>query len=112
MPGTMISRGNLLYSFAIYVNLTPVSVASGVTAEQSFTIPGLQTNDQISGMSFNGAYTTNVDIANMRISAANILTVAFQNNSGGALVPPAGNWLIEINRLEHSAYQFLPASAI
>lgn len=112
MPGTMISRGNLLYSFAIQVNLTPVAVAQSSIAEQNFTIPGLQTNDQVSALTFTGAYTINVDISNIRVSAANTLTVAFQNSTGGALTPPAGNWLLEINRLEVSRYADLPASAI
>lgn len=112
MPGTMIGRGNFAYQFSIAMTLTPVSVANGVTAEQSFTVPGLQTNDQVSSLTFSGAYTVNVDIVNTRVSAANTLTVAFQNNSGGALTPPAGVWLLEINRLEVSRYADLPASAI
>ncbi len=112
MPGTMVGRGNFLYSFAILLTLTPAATAGSSTVEQSFTVPGLQTNDQISALSFSGPYTVNVDMANIRVSAANTLTIAFQNNTGGSLTAPAGNYLLEVNRLESSNYAGLPSSAI
>lgn len=112
MPGTMVSRGNLLNSFLIGPTLTPVSVAGNTTAEQNFTILGLQMNDSVGGFSFNGAVTNqDVGIVNLRVSAANILTIAFQNGSGGALTPQAGQYIIEINRPEAAAYSALPTNA-
>lgn len=110
MPGTTIPRGNMINSFVIAPTLTPVAVGANTAAEQSFTILGLQVGDQISAMSFNGAYTVNVDVANLRVSAANTLTISYQNNTGSSVTPPAGVYLIEINRLENSFAQ-LPATA-
>lgn len=110
MPGTMIARGNFLYSFAIQINITPSNVAGNSLAEQSFPVPGLQANDQPSAFSFTGPYTGNVDISNLRVSA-NTLTVAFSNGSGSPAAAPSGNWLLEINRLEASNYAGLPTSA-
>lgn len=113
MPGTMISRGNILYSFIIQVSLVPVAVAGNTTADQNFIVPGVQANDQISSFSFQGAITNqDVSVVNARVSAANTLTIAYQNGAGGALTPQAGNYLIEINRLEASSYSALPATAI
>ena len=103
MPGpTTISRGNILNSLTIQVTLAPVAVAGNSTIEQSFTIPGLVAGDQISAVQFLGAVANqDISIVNSRVGAANTLTIAFQNGSGGALTPTAGNYYIEINRIEN-----------
>ena len=110
MPGTMVARGNVMASFVIYAALTPVAVAANSTVEQSFTIPGLQSNDQVSAMSLTGAYTVNVDVTNIRVSAPNTMTVAYTNGTGAPVTPTAGNYVIEINRLEAARYADLPAN--
>ena len=45
---------------------------------------------------------------NCRVSGANTLAVSFQNNTGGSLTPPAGTYLLEVNRPET---QSLPSNA-
>lgn len=109
MPGTMISRGNILYSFIISASLTPAQVNATTAAEQTFTVPGLRVGDQISGISFSGAITNLVSIVNFRVSTADTLGISFANGTGGALTPAPGTYLIEVNRPE--APNNLPATA-
>lgn len=101
MPGTMISRGNILYSFIISPTLTPASVNATTAAEQTFTIPGLLAGDQISAISLQGAVTNLVSIVNARVISNNTLGISFANGTGGGLTPAAGVYLIEINRPEN-----------
>ena len=91
---------NLSNTFLLQVTLTPVNVAATTTAEQSFTVPGLITADQISDLSYIGGAFPNtlLSIANLRVSAANTLTVAFANGTAGPLAYPTGTYLIEVNR--------------
>lgn len=100
MPGTLINRGNVQSTTVISVSLTPASVGSATSAEQSFTVPGLQVGDQVSGISLQAAWTSLTGIVNLRVVSANTLGISFQNNTAGALTPPAGVYFIEINRPE------------
>lgn len=109
MPGTTISRGNILYSFIIAPTLTPAQVNATTAAEQTFTVQGLQAGDQISGISFVGAITNLVSIVNFRVTAANTIGISFANGTGGALTPASGVYLIEVNRPE--APNNLPTTA-
>lgn len=103
MPGsTTITRGNVLTTIVLQLALTPVAVAGNTTAEQNFTVPGLINGDQISAFILQSAFPNgDVSFVNARCSANNILTVAFQNGSGGSLSPAPGNYYVEINRLEN-----------
>jgi hypothetical protein len=93
--------GNLQSTFLLTVTLTPTSTSNPTTTEQSFTIPGLQIGDEVS-IAATFAYTSLVQITNSRVSAANTLTVAFTNQSGGTLTAPAGIYNIEVNRPDPS----------
>jgi len=94
----IVPFGNIQATYVLSVALTPVATANATTAEQSFTVPGLQPNDQISGITFLGAFSSLVDIVNYRVSAANTLTLAFSNNTAGSLTYPSGNFYVEVNR--------------
>ena len=97
-----IARGNLIGTFVLQATLTPVGVAANSTVEQSFTIPGLLAGDQPSNFSFLSAYpNSDVSFVNLRVPSNNTLVVAYQNGTAGALVPPAGNYYIEVNRIEN-----------
>jgi hypothetical protein len=99
MPGPAnITYGNVGLTMVLTASLTPASVGSAVSAEQTFTVNGLQVGDQVSGISLQAAWTVLVDIVNFRVTAANTLGISFQNNTAGALTPPAGTYLVEINR--------------
>ncbi len=112
MPGTMIGRGNMLYDFVIGPTLTPSSVAATTSAEQSFTIAGLQTNDVVDIATLNGVQTAGVGIANVRVSAANTLGLTFSNAGTTTVTPAAGQYIINVVRLEVSSLGQLPTTAI
>ena len=99
MPSTTLSRGNIIASFVIAPALTPVSVAGAISAEQNFTIPGIQVGDFVDVYA-QVAQTAGIGISNSRVSAANILTVSFSNTTAGALVPVAGSYAMIISRPE------------
>lgn len=94
----IIAFGNVQATFILSVALTPVATAGLTTAEQSFTILGLQVNDQISGVNFLGALTGFVDIVNFRTISNNTLGIAFANTNAGSQTFPAGNFYVEVNR--------------
>ena len=100
MPGTTLARGNILSNVVLQANLTPVAVAANSTVEQNFAVVGLISSDQVSAMSFQGAFAVNVAPVNFRVATANVLTVAFQNPTNGAVTPPSGNYFVEVNRIE------------
>ena len=97
MPGTLSSGGNIVYAWLIMPSLTPVAVGANTTAEQSFTIPGIQANDNISIYSFS-AQTAGIGIANARVSANNTIQVGFSNSTAGSLTPVAGQYYMCICR--------------
>lgn len=86
MPGTSIPRGNILYTKQFATVLTPASVAANTTAEQSFTIQGLQVGDYLNCQCA-GAQTAGISVANVRVTGPNTAAIAFNNSTGGALVP-------------------------
>lgn len=108
MPSTTICRGNILYNILVGATLTPVAVAQNITAEQSFTVQGLQVNDMVQVAS-QVAQTAGISVSNSRVSAANTLTIAFANITGGSLTPVSGSYSIEVNRPENLP---LPTNAV
>jgi hypothetical protein len=108
MASTTINRGNVATTIVMTATITPAATGATTSAEQSFTIPGLQVGDQVSALQYQGAWTVLVDIVNLRVSAANTLGVSFQNSTGGSLTAPSGTYLLEVNRPELAS---LPTSA-
>ena len=94
----IVTYGNVQSTFVLTVALTPGSTAATTTLEQTFTVPGLQVGDQISGISPQFALTSLVDIVNARVSANNTLAVAFSNGTAGTLTYPSGSFYLEVNR--------------
>ena len=88
MGSSTIARGNILATKVFSTTLTPASVAANITAEQNFTIAGLQPGDYINCQCI-GAQTAGISVANVRIIAVNTVTIAFNNATAGALVPAA-----------------------
>lgn len=77
-------------------SLTPVSVATVATVEQTFTVPGLLVGDQVT-VSPPGI-TAGVAPVCARVSATNTLAITFINSTAGALVPAAGVYRITVVR--------------
>ena len=95
----IVTYGNVQSTFVLTVSLTFVSTAATSTVEQSVTIPGLQLGDQISNITYSGAFPNNLlTIANSRVSANNTLTLAVNNGTAGSLTYPAGTYFVEVNR--------------
>ena len=99
MPGTFRAGGNLVYDWLIAPTLTPVAVAGSTAAEQSFTIAGLQVGDYVD-VNCNVTQTAGISIGNVRVSAANTLTIEFSNSTAGILTPVSAVYLINIGRPE------------
>lgn len=111
----------------IAVNLTPVSVATITTAEQSFgangvtqvTAPtGIKAGDVILGFSPPGM-TTGVVAANVRVdpSVDDKFYIQFVNPTAGGVVPLTGLYILHVARPNVSTrppgsttYAFLPTS--
>ncbi len=89
MPSSDLARGNILYSTLLGVPLTPVAVGANTTAEQTFTVSGLQVGDVIASITKPTAQA-GLGIVGARVSAANTLAITFSNNTGGGITPTAG----------------------
>jgi hypothetical protein len=86
-----IQRGQAVLT----VSLTPASVGAATSAEQTFTVSGLDVGDFVS---VTGATGNASAIANARVSAANTLAIRFINPTAGALTPGAGDYLVYVAR--------------
>ncbi|MGD0229701.1 MAG: hypothetical protein ABSC19_04985 [Syntrophorhabdales bacterium] len=78
----------------IMAQLSPASIAANTTAEQTFTVNGVTFINSLGGsLSVNKPTSQpGLAIVNCRVSAANTVAVTFQNNSGVAITPTAGEW--------------------
>jgi hypothetical protein len=78
--------------FIIRQTLTPASVGANTTAEQTFTVTGLQVGDSLD---INKAsHQAGLSIGNVRVSAANTLAIQFVNTTAGAIVPTSEQYII------------------
>lgn len=78
--------------FIIRQTLAPASVGANTTAEQTFTVPGLQVGDSLDVNK--ASHQVGLSIGNVRVSAANTLAIQFVNSSGGAIVPATEQYII------------------
>lgn len=76
----------------IPVSLSPVSVASQTTAEQTFTVAGLASGQPV--LVDKPSLTPGLAVANARVSALNTLAINFANASTAAITPPTETYLI------------------
>lgn len=102
---TMIPRGNLLSIYAFTATLDPAAVATITTAEQTFTVPGLQVGDIVISIN-KPTNTVGVGIVNARVSAANTLAISFVNPTAGSVNPASESYVIVIGRPEAIAPAF------
>lgn len=85
---TQIVRGNIRGIFTIAVTLSPSAVGANTTAEQAFTISGIQATDNVIDVT-KPTTQAGLGIVNFRVSAANTVAVAFSNNTAGNITPTA-----------------------
>lgn len=112
MPGSQrVAYGNTTYDSIIAptsaagaipgtLAWSSATVGANTTAELTTTIPGLLLGDVVDLYLNNAAMTTGLQIANVRVSAANTLAVTWVNASGGSLTVPTTSWLANISRPE------------
>lgn len=67
--------------------LTPVFVAANTTAEQTFTVPGLNVDDVV--YINKPTAQAGLGIVGQRVSAANTLAITFSNNTASQITPTA-----------------------
>lgn len=75
-------------NFVYTPTINPGSVAVNTTAEQTFTVTGLDVNDIIVSVS-KPTLTAGLGICGWRVSAANTLAITFNNNTAAAIDPPS-----------------------
>lgn len=94
--------GNIVKNFVGPISITPASVASATSAAQSFTsaAPGVVVGDQISAISPPSNTPAGVFPLYATVTAADTISIVFVNVTAGALTPPAGNYTIEVNRVQ------------
>lgn len=77
--------------------LTPTSVAANTTAEQTFTVSNLNTNDLV--FVNKPSLDAGLGIVNTRVSAANTLAITYINATASPIVPTAETYKIMSVRL-------------
>lgn len=77
--------------------LTPSSVAANTTAEQTFTVTGLNSNDVV--IVNKPTLNAGIGIAGVRVSADNTLAITYINATGGSLTPTSETYKIVSIRL-------------
>ena len=85
---TSLPFGNVQISALLAVALTPSIVAANTTAEQTFTVNGLQVGDFVEVNK--PTSQAGLGLANFRVSAANTLAITFSNNTASGITPTAG----------------------
>lgn len=96
-----VLNGNTYGSYVIRQSLTPVAIATNTSAEQSFTVPGLKVGDFVQVNT--PGLTAGASLGGARVSAANTLTLVFDNPTAGSVTPLAGTYVIHVVRPEGQA---------
>ena len=111
MPGKSTNViGNIQLSTLLGPVLSPASVAANTTAEQTFTVLGLQVGDFVNITK--PSSQAGLGIANCRVSAANTLAITFSNNTISPIVPTAGEiYTVNLDRYD-SVGQPLPTALV
>mgnify|MGYP001617671508 FL=1 len=92
MPGsTTIFRGNIFAGKLISVTLAPAVVATATTAEQAFTVAGVQTGDLVM-LQENFAQVAGVQVVGARVTGVNTVAVSFMNPTAGGVTPATGSY--------------------
>lgn len=76
----------------ITATLSPASVASETTAEQTFTVAGLASGQPV--VVAKASATPGLSIAGARVSALNTLAINFANASAAAITPPSEAYVV------------------
>jgi len=108
MPSSDIARGNILYDTLLAVTLSPSQVSANTTAEQTFTVPGLQTTDMVSVQK--PTAQAGLGIVGARVSAPNTLAITFVNVTESGITPTASQtYIVRVTRPSNPGQPLPPA---
>lgn len=79
-------------------NLNPASVAANTTAEQTFTVTGLDASRDVVLNVIKPTNTAGLSVVNARISADDTLAITFGNHTGSGVDAAAEDYLIVVGR--------------
>jgi len=108
MSSTTVTRGNSHETFYMSINITPTSVTNATTSNQTFSVPGLLTTDILVAQGYIANQTSGIFIVECDCLTNNVLTIQFGNFSASSATPAAGQYEIQVVRLEGPA----PANAV
>lgn len=92
--------GNVLSAGVFSVTIDLASVSSATSAEQTFTVPGLQTRDFVF-VNIPSSLNNGLGIVGARVSAADTLAVRVMNATAGALDAASATFTIFVVRPEN-----------
>jgi len=103
-PGPSLSQfgvvqapfGNISQLGLLSLAVIPVAVAAATTAEQTFTVVGLQVSDVVFITKPSGQ--AGLSIATARVSALATLAVTYSNTTAGAITPAAETYTMLVAR--------------
>ncbi len=105
MPINDVIRGNIAYSEILSVTLSPASVANATSAEQTFTVQGLQVGDFVNVTK--PTTQAGLGIVNSRVSAANTLAITFMNTTAATITPTASEvYTVNVDRPSETITSF------
>jgi hypothetical protein len=81
------NTGNIVKMSVISVTLSPALVGANTTAEQTFTVNGLQVGDWVGVIK--PTNQLGLAVVNSRVSAANTLALSFGNFTAAGITPTA-----------------------
>lgn len=88
LPDTVQSPvGNIWKIGEFSLTLSPASVSNASSVEQTFTMTGLLTTDQV--IVSNPAPQSGLGIVNSRVQAAGVIGISFANTSAATITPTA-----------------------
>jgi hypothetical protein len=122
MPGSnRLAYGNFTYDTAVSPTTSvgatagtlvwsTASLTANQTAELTATVPGLLIGDLIDLYLVSAAMTTGLTIANVRVSAVNVMAVTWINATAGTVTVPTATWNMNLSRPESPGS--LPTNAL
>lgn len=94
----IVAYGNVQSTMLLNLTLSPALVNANTTSQQTFSVPGLSTLDQISGVS-KPTYQTGLIVCGGVCLTNNVLTIQYANVTGSGITPTPGEvYVIEVNR--------------
>ncbi len=91
--------GNLPKQSVISVTLSPAAVSANTSAEQTFTVNGLQAGDHI--VVNKPSAQAGLGIVGVRVSAANTMAITFGNFTASPITPTASEtYLVLVSRAD------------